>query len=99
MIFFDKKDSEDSSLAIVCDAMGNIVQIYIEDLIVTQIDGQHITEILPKMTNSADEYEFEAVNNFQSEIKSQDQDNFQETKTNLSDLSEELIEDDDEDWI
>jgi hypothetical protein len=52
---FNQEKSEVSCSATVCDVQGNIFLAYIDDLMVTEIDGVKPAEILPEAT-------FEAVN-------------------------------------
>jgi hypothetical protein len=52
---FNQEKSEVSCSATVCDVQGNIFLAYIDDLVVTEIDGVKPAEILPEAT-------FEAVN-------------------------------------
>jgi hypothetical protein len=52
---FNQEKSEVSCSATVCDVQGNIFLAYIDDLVVTEIDGIKPAEILPEAT-------FEAVN-------------------------------------
>lgn len=47
---FNQEKSEASRSAAVCDLQGNIFLAYIDDLIVTEIDGKKLTEILPEIT-------------------------------------------------
>lgn len=47
---FNQEKSEASRSATVCDVQGNIFLAYIDDLVVTEIDGKKLTEILPKAT-------------------------------------------------
>jgi hypothetical protein len=45
---FTQEKSETSCLATLCDIKGNIFLAYIDELIVTDIDGKKPTEILPE---------------------------------------------------
>lgn len=45
---FTQEKSEGSCLATLCDVKGNIFLAYIDELIVTDIDGKKPTEILPE---------------------------------------------------
>lgn len=53
---FNQEKSEVSCSATVCDVQGNIFLAYIDDLIVTEIDGQKPASILPEPT-------YESLNN------------------------------------
>ncbi len=46
--FFNQEKSDVSCSVTVCDVQGNIFLAYIDDLIVTEIDGKKLTEILPE---------------------------------------------------
>ena len=46
--FLNQEKSAISSSATVCDVRGNIFLVSIKDLIVVEIDGQKLTEILPE---------------------------------------------------
>jgi hypothetical protein len=45
---FNQEKSEVSSSATVCDIQGNIFLAYIDELVVTEIDGKKPAEILPE---------------------------------------------------
>ncbi len=49
---FTQEEGENSTSVTVCDARGNIFIAYIDDLIVTEIDGQKPSEILPEVVTS-----------------------------------------------
>jgi hypothetical protein len=50
---FNQEKSEVSCSATVCDVQGNIFLAYIDDLVVTEIDGVKPAEILPEATFEA----------------------------------------------
>ncbi|MEY2833482.1 MAG: hypothetical protein RLZZ574_2741 [Cyanobacteriota bacterium] len=50
---FNQEKSEVSCSATVCDVQGNIFLAYIDDLVVTEIDGIKPAEILPEATAEA----------------------------------------------
>ena len=50
---FNQEKSEVSCSATVCDVQGNIFLAYIDDLVVTEIDGVKPAEILPEATSEA----------------------------------------------
>ncbi len=50
---FTQEKSEGSCLATLCDIKGNIFLAYIDELIVTEIDGKKPTEILPEPVTSS----------------------------------------------
>ncbi|MGL5076297.1 MAG: hypothetical protein ACRDBG_10765 [Waterburya sp.] len=45
---FNQEKSEVACSATVCDFRGNIFLVYIDDLIVIEIDGKKLTDILPE---------------------------------------------------
>ncbi len=47
---FNQEKSEISCSVTVCDVQGNIFLAYIDDLVVTEIDGKKLTEILPEVS-------------------------------------------------
>jgi hypothetical protein len=50
---FNQEKSEVSCSATVCDVQGNIFLAYVDDLVVTEINGIKPAEILPKATSEA----------------------------------------------
>jgi hypothetical protein len=50
---FNQEKSEVSCSATVCDVRGNIFLAYVDDLVVTEIDGIKPAEILPEATSEA----------------------------------------------
>jgi hypothetical protein len=50
---FNQEKSEVSCSATVCDVQGNIFLAYVDDLVVTEIDGIKPAEILPEATSEA----------------------------------------------
>lgn len=110
--FFNQEKSEISCSATVCDAQGNIFLADINDLIVTEIDGQKLAEILP-------EDNYEPVNN---NVYSEQSEDFEDEDLEDEDFEQELdadasdqpqtsfiygqgsaaqsnVSDDEEDWI
>lgn len=81
---FNQEKSEVSCSATVCDVQGNIFLAYIDDLVVTEIDGIKPAEILPEATP-------EAVND---NSRSQTMEGVQSPAT---EFDEEDFEDEDED--
>lgn len=71
---FTQEKSELSCSATVCDVQGNIFLAYIDDLVVTEIDGKKPAEILPEPS-------FEPANN---DVHPQKRGNF-EVEENLVD--------------
>ena len=47
---FEREKSEVSCSATICDVRGNIFLAYIDELIVTEIDGKKLADILPEPT-------------------------------------------------
>ena len=45
---FNPEKTETSSSATVCDSQGNLFLAYIDDLVVTEIDGQKPADLLPE---------------------------------------------------
>lgn len=81
---FNQEKSEVSCSATVCDVQGNIFLAYIDDLVVTEIDGVKPAEILPEAT-------FEAVNdNSRSRT-------MEVVQSPATEFDEEDFEDEDED--
>lgn len=105
---FTQDKSEVSYSATVCDVQGNIFIVYVDDLIVLEIDGKKPIDILPETI-------------LQSEVNDPDQqpeDDFTETELEEEDYEQDPIikpqvpeqyipssstqkdfDDDDEDWI
>ncbi|MGB5636639.1 MAG: hypothetical protein WBM44_22790 [Waterburya sp.] len=61
---FNQEKSDVSCSVTVCDVQGNIFLAYIDDLIVTEIDGKKLTEILPEAS-----YESVKQNSYSEETK------------------------------
>ena len=47
---FERQKSEASCLATICDPRGNLFLAYIDELVVTEIDGRKPADILPEPT-------------------------------------------------
>lgn len=47
---FEREKSEGSCLATICDVRGNLFLAYIDELVVTEIDGKKPADILPEPT-------------------------------------------------
>ena len=99
---FTQEESENSTSVTICDARGNIFIAYIEDLIVTEIDGKKPSEILPEIVNPKIDRDFE------DEDKEQQFDSSDRQKSSTSatvDTGSEFksnddeFDDDDEEWI
>jgi hypothetical protein len=95
---FTKEAAENICLVALCDARGNIFLSGANELIVTEIDGQKPSEILPEPVPSV-------VNEFEAE----DEDNF-DVKEDIVEVASERVgsladerlsndEFDDDDWI
>ncbi|MGF1591497.1 MAG: hypothetical protein ACFCU7_20095 [Pleurocapsa sp.] len=109
---FNQQKSEVSASATVCDVQGNIFLTYIDDLVVTQINGKKPDEILPEpepVDQETNDYP-EQSNDFEDEELEEELDNAQdlesaEPKTSFiygqgsSAQSNIDIDNDDEDWI
>ncbi len=99
---FTQEESENSTSVTVCDARGNIFIAYIDDLIVTEIDGKKPSEILPEIVTSAVDNDFE---------EEDDDDDFDSGDRQTSPATAKVdtgsefqsdddeFDDDDEDWI
>ena len=61
---FNPEKAETSSSATVCDSQGNLFLAYIDDLIVTEIDGQKPADLLPEAVN---DYTSESDRDFDEE--------------------------------
>jgi hypothetical protein len=77
--FFSQDKSEVSSSATVCDVRGNIFLAYIDDLVVTEIDGKKPADLLPEPAD-------EPADNYDSEPSDFEDEEFEE------ELDEELKE-------
>jgi hypothetical protein len=97
---FTPEESENSVSVTICDARGNIFLAYIEDLIVTEIDGQKPSEILPEVVTPTVENDFNPEeDDFTSSDRQTPSANVTvdtEAKFNSGD---DRLEDDDEEWI
>ena len=110
---FSQEKSGVSCSATVCDFQGNIFLAYIDDLVVTEIDGQKPADILPKPdfnSVSNDDYRQEADdfdNDFEEKEIKENQENPKVTtgSSTSSVYSQNQAEqsksanDDDDDWI
>lgn len=107
---FAQEKSEVSCSATVCDIQGNIFLAYIDDLIVTEIDGKKPADILPEpITESVNRDAYtQPIDDFEDELEDEDLDNNQdislETSTSSVHSQESSNQDDfegedDEDWI
>ena len=110
---FNQEKSEVSCSVTVCDVQGNIFLAYIDDLVVTQIDGKKLTEILPEASYesvknniySEPTKEFEIDEELDDEDFARDQDEDTLNKPQTSSIygqgssAESNVSDDDSDWI
>lgn len=112
---FEREKSEMSCSATICDVKGNLFLAYIDELIVTEIDGKKLADILPEPTaepvvdnvyddENLDEYEDEEL--LEEEFdRDENEDVSERPKTSFvygqgSPAQRNLSdEDDDEDWI
>ena len=95
---FTPEESANSTSVTVCDARGNIFIVYIDDLIVVEIDGQKPAEILPEIVTSTVDDDFEEEEDFESG----DRPAAQATSTVNTDSKlpdNDDFDDEDEDWI
>ena len=111
---FNQEKSEVSCSATVCDVQGNIFLAYIDDLVVTEIDGRKPEDLLPEPNYESVNNDYQQSTEFESD-EELDVDDFEseqntpEIKTNseasfLEGLGSPIksnsdTEDDDEDWI
>ena len=111
---FNQEKSEVSCSVTVCDVQGNIFLAYIDDLIVTEIDGQKLTEILPEASYesvqnniySEPTKEFEIDEDLEDDedfANDQDLDTSNEPKVSSvygqGSSAQSDVSDDDSDWI
>jgi hypothetical protein len=110
---FTQEKSEVSCSATVCDVRGDIFLVYIDDLIVIEIDGKKLTDILPEtpLKNVSNDVDQQPEDNFaedelEDELEDEDFDNNQDIETKPQTLEEYISSssnqkdfDDDEDWI
>jgi hypothetical protein len=102
---FTQEASEDAASVMLCDARGNIFLAYIDELIVTEIDGQKPSEILPQVAtptvendfNSAEDSDPDSENPERRDRSSSSPDVTVDTKAEFS--SGDNSPDDDEEWI
>ncbi|WP_052055251.1 hypothetical protein [Myxosarcina sp. GI1] len=112
---FPQNDTENYGLVTVCDARGNMFLSYIDDLIISEIDGQKPSEILPEIVVSSvsheDREEFDDLED-ESSIESGDcrrQRAERDREANASQANRAVISsdtafsdddfEDDEDWV
>ncbi len=100
---FTQEESENSTSVTICDARGNIFIAYIEDLIVTEIDGKKPSEILPEIVNPDIDRDFEEDEDNEREFDSGGRQK-PSTSTTVDTGSEfksddAEFDDDDEEWI
>ncbi len=111
---FNQEKSEISCSVTVCDVQGNIFLAYIDDLVVTEIDGKKLTEILPKTSYesvqsniySESTKEFEVDEDLEDDedfANDQDLDTSNEPQTSSvygqGSSAQSDVSDDDSDWI
>jgi hypothetical protein len=107
---FTQEKSEVSYSATVCDVRGNLFLVYIDDLIVIEIDGKKLTDILPEpplKSVSNDVYQQPendfAEDDLQEEDFEEDQDLATESPKSEQDISrpsnQKDFDNEDEDWI
>jgi hypothetical protein len=108
---FTQEKSEVSCLATVCDVRGDIFLVYIDDLIVIEVDGKKVTDILPQPTvqtisNSNNVVQHPEDDLTEDELEDEEFDDEQDitpktqtTESYISGSSNQKDIDDDEDWI
>ena len=111
---FNQEKSEVSCSVTVCDVQGNIFLAYIDDLIVTEIDGKKLTEILPEASDESVQNNIYSEPTKECEIdedleddedfaNDQDLDTSNEPKTfsvyGQGSSAQSDVSDDDSDWI
>jgi hypothetical protein len=108
---FNQEKSEIACSATVCDVRGNIFLVYIDDLIVIEIDGKKLIDILPEppLKSVSNDVEQQPENDFaEDELEDEDFDDDQdlatESPTSEQDISppsnqKDFDNDEDEDWI
>ena len=106
---FTQEKSDVSCTATVCDFQGNIFLAFIDDLIITEIDGKKPSDILPEpsfTSVSNDAYQRQAKD-FEDDLEEEDLAENQNVSTNSqaasvssqSSSNQSDFDDDDEDWI
>lgn len=111
---FNQEKSEVSCSVTVCDVQGNIFLAYIDDLVVTEIDGKKLTEILPEASYESvqnniyseptKEFELdEGLEDDEDFANDQDLDTSNEPETSFvygqGSSAQSNLSDDDSDWI
>lgn len=100
---FNQEKSEKSRAATVCDVRGNIFIAYIDDLVVIEIEGKKLTEILPEATydsvsqdsyrEQATEFAHDLNNDFDEEQELRDEDFVKEQDLDPASRSETFFVD------
>ena len=106
---FDREKSEASRSATVCDFQGNIFLVEIDDLIVTEIDGEKPADLLPEPTFDDSSKAYESANESVYAESDFDDEELDDEEDTISSGSESFIYDrsstaqsqveDEEDWI
>ncbi|AFZ35162.1 hypothetical protein Sta7437_1596 [Stanieria cyanosphaera PCC 7437] len=100
---FVKEEQENSLIATLCDAKGNIFFSQIDEIIVTEVEGKKPSELLPKVANSAvvEEYQEEFDDEFDEEFDQEDRDYSPliTPPSTQSNQTKEQFDDNEEDWI
>lgn len=110
---FSQDKSEVSSSATVCDVQGNIFLAYIDDLVVTEIDGKKPADLLPEPAydEPADEPSDFEDEEFEEELEEELNDDRDITSTEpqrtfiygqgstTQSKADNIADDDEEDWI
>ena len=100
---FSQEESENSTSVTVCDARGNIFIAYIDDLIVTEIDGKKPSEILPEIFTPNVDRDFEEEEDDKRFASGDRQTSSATTTENTGSEfqsdNDEFDDDNDEDWI
>ncbi len=95
---FPQNDTENYGLVTVCDARGNMFLSYIDDLIISEIDGKKPSELLPEIVvSSVSQEDREELEDFEDQ-SSLESDNRAVISSDTA-LSDGDDFEDDEDWV
>ena len=87
---FEREKSEVSCSATICDARGNIFLAYIDELIVTEIDGKKLADLLPEPIDEPvrdvdNRYEDAGLDDFESDELEEEFDRDEDEDDDVSD--------------
>ncbi|MGV2830309.1 hypothetical protein [Myxosarcina sp. GI1(2024)] len=96
---FSQNETENYGLVTICDARGNIFLSYIDDLIVSEIDGKKPSEILPEIIVSSVSDEGEEDNDNLDRLSSSSEGDRALSSSETANISDNDDFEDDEDWV